>query len=101
MALRHVARSVGVPALRQAPVPRAPPSAGPTPLAYHSRRLGHHLGAMIMTSRKLKYHVEKELGRLFWEERKNTQMYGEKELKEILSTIKSLSEPASESVEHA
>jgi hypothetical protein len=50
---------------------------------------------MIMTSRKLEYHVEKELGRLFWEERKkNTQMYGEKELKEILATIKALSEPA-------
>jgi hypothetical protein len=34
MALRHVARSVGVPALWQAPVPRASPLAGPTPLAY-------------------------------------------------------------------
>ncbi|PUZ70302.1 hypothetical protein GQ55_2G217200 [Panicum hallii var. hallii] len=36
---------------------------------------------MIVASRTLEYHVEKELGRLFWQERKNTQMYGEKELK--------------------
>ena len=38
MALRHVARSVGIPA-RRAPVPRASPSAGPAPLAYHSGRV--------------------------------------------------------------
>ena len=49
---------------------------------------------MIVASRTLEYHVEKELGRLFREERKNTQMYGDKELKEILATIKALSEPA-------
>lgn len=49
---------------------------------------------MIVASRKLEYHMEKELGRLFGEESKNTKMYGKKELEEILATIKALAEPA-------
>ncbi|CAN6196743.1 unnamed protein product [Urochloa humidicola] len=72
MALRYVARSVGVPALHRASVPRMSPLGGPPPLAYHSgsRPLGRHLAAMILASRKLEYHMEKELGRLFREDRK-------------------------------
>ncbi|CAL5077995.1 unnamed protein product [Urochloa decumbens] len=101
MALRFVARSVGVPALHRASVPRASPSAGPRPLAYHSRPLGRRLAHMILASRKLEYHMEKELGRLFSEDREKKEMYGQKELEEILATIKALSEPARESVEHA
>ncbi|CAN6170704.1 unnamed protein product [Urochloa humidicola] len=102
MALRYVARSVGGPALHRASVPRVSPSAGPPPLACHSygRPLGRRLAAMILASRKLEYHMEKELGRLFSEERKNIEMYGQKELEEILATIKALAEPARESAEH-
>jgi fructose/tagatose bisphosphate aldolase len=49
---------------------------------------------MIVASQKLECHVEKELGILFSEESKDTKMYGEKELEEILATIKALAEPA-------
>ncbi|CAL5091761.1 unnamed protein product [Urochloa decumbens] len=101
MALSYVARSVGFPALHRASVPRVPPSAGPRLLAYHSPRLGRRLAHMILASRKLEYHMEKELGRLFSEEREKKEMYGQKELEEILATVKALSEPARESVEHA
>ncbi|CAO1939866.1 unnamed protein product, partial [Urochloa humidicola] len=103
MALRYVTRSVGVPALHRASVPRVSTSAGSPPLAYHSggRPLGRRLAGIILASRKLEYHMDKELGRLFSEERKNTDMYGQKELEEILATIKALAEPARESAEHA
>ncbi|CAN6170709.1 unnamed protein product, partial [Urochloa humidicola] len=63
--------------------------------------LGRRLAGIILASRKLEYHMEKELGRLFSEERKNTEMYGQKELEEILATMKALAEPARESAEHA